>query len=51
MNIDTVVVKGAFKGNQTSSLGWTVSKNNTISTFSTQLYFIGRDTINYTIEY
>ncbi len=51
MNVDTVVIKGPFRGTGNGELGWTVNKNNTISTFTTTLYYIGRDTINYTIEY
>jgi hypothetical protein len=51
MNIDTIVIQGPFRGNVTGVLGWTVNKNNTLSHYNTQLYFVGRDTINYTIEY
>jgi len=51
MNVDTIVVKGPFKGNQTSDFGWTIKKNGVLTPFTNPLYFIGRDTINYTIEY
>ena len=51
VNIDTIVIKGPFKGTGNGNFSWRVNKNNINSTFSTQLYFIGRDTINYSIEY
>ncbi len=51
INVDTTVVKGPFKGTENGGFGWTVNKNNTITTFTTTLYFIGKDTINYSINY
>ncbi|MCW8967601.1 MAG: hypothetical protein OQK43_03515 [Flavobacteriales bacterium] len=50
-NVDTIVIQGPFKGTGTGNFGWNVIKNNVSTDFSIQLYFIGRDTINYTIEY
>lgn len=51
MNVDTTVVRGPFKGTESGTFGWVVTKNNIRTIFSVQFYFIGRDTINYTIEY
>ena len=50
-NVDTIVIQGPFKGTQNGILGWDIYKNNINTHFSTELYFVGRDTINYTIEY
>ena len=51
VNVDTVLIRGPFKGTQNGGFGWVVDKNNIRTTFTDQLYFIGRDTINYTINY
>ena len=51
MNVDTIVVRGPFKGTGNGEFGWVVKKNNISTTYTVQLYFVGRDTINYSIEY
>jgi len=51
MNVDTVVIQGPFRGTQNGEFGWVVTKNNITTIFSQPVYYVGRDTINYTIEY
>ncbi len=50
-NIDTTLIQGPFQGTQNGGFGWNVIKNNISTDISIQLYFIGRDTIDYTINY
>ena len=51
MNVDTVVIQGPFRGTQNGEFGWVVTKNNITTIFSQPVYYVGRDTIDYTIEY
>jgi hypothetical protein len=51
MTVDTILIRGPFRGNQNDDFGWSVTKNNSINFFEVQLYFVGKDTINYNIEY
>jgi hypothetical protein len=50
-SVDTILIRGPFKGTENGGFGWVVEKNNIITTTYIELYYIGRDTIDYTINY